>query len=547
MIAKPWKFLIAFFSMSCLGLMISEAPARAQKSNAEALVKEADEAFNQSYDSDKNSTAQTDIAIDRLEFAVAADPPSLIARLQLAYLYVDVFPLGFRQFKEREEFIHKTYQDALSGDPANPVLLWDMAVAEFQAKNYDGSRDWMKKFLAVEPDSRKGNYSLAVIAINLVDNPLRSAREAAKSSGSSADPVSQPLLRASLARKYLPVINEGIEAARKVLALKKDDIQGLTSLRALLYMKSTLLDPAAAISVSSEIASLEPRMDAAREASSADSGSGNGSEVQHPKLTPGEPPPPVDDRFILPPPPPPPAPPTAHKGSEPPYKDLDSDDLVVETRNIPAAIHPNRALVLWMYGQTKHDRGPLTADNPYTCQEHSLGSYNEGSLYLSLADTKTKTFINTVELRNPSWMVTNEDQFKLPYRIAPDPYQVKGELKAEEGTPEFLHLEDYNGDGQPLEVALFNVKDCVETETTILGYSAKQDKVIRYRFLLEKDDAGGGYLNSFWIANLATQKADEPGHWKYEIDRRATDGFVEVIDLRFDSAQEIFRGTISKK
>ncbi|HMD41398.1 MAG TPA: hypothetical protein VKH15_19070 [Candidatus Acidoferrum sp.] len=546
MIAQRWKFLCVFW----LGLLLAAAPARAQKSNAEALVKQADEAFNQGYDPGKNSEMQSEIAIDRLEFAVAADPQSLIARLQLAYLYVDSFPMGFRQMKERREFVLKTYQDALSGDPANPVLLWDMAVAEFQAHHFDEARDWMKKFLAVDPNSRKGNFSLAAIALNLVDNPLRAARQSAKASSSGADSVSEPLLRAGLARKYLPVINEGIEAARKVLSLKNEDMDGLIALRSLLYVKSTVLDPAAAISVSSEIAALEPRMDAARKASSGESGSSSGSPIQHPQLNPGEPPPPADERFVLlPAPPPPPAPPsTEHKGPEPPYKDLDADDQVIETRNIPPAVHPNRAFVLWMGEQTKHDRGPLTPDNPYTCQDHSLGSYNEGSVYLSLADTKTRTFINTVELRDPNWIAASTEKFKLPYRIAPDPYQVKGELTAGEGTPEFLHPEDYNGDGQPIEVAFFNVKDCVETEATILGYSPKQDKVIRYRFILEKEEAsGGGYLNSFWIANLTSQKPDDLGHWKYEIDRRAADGFMEVIELHYDPAQEVFRGTISKK
>jgi hypothetical protein len=351
-------------------------------------------------------------------------------------------------------------------------------------------------------------------------------------------------VRTSLGRKFLPQINEGIEAARKTLSLKGHEVDALTVLRELLDLKSTVSDPAAAIRLSSEIAALDPRIEAvraARDAAPAD---------ELPRLKPDQPPPPLDESLLKLPPPLPPLAPTSasSKSLDPPYKDLGSDDHVIENVNIPATVHPNRALVLWMYGQTKHDRGPLKPDKPYTCQEHSMGSYYQGQVYLSLADTKTKTFLNTIELQDPARFGTDDYDSKLPYRIAPDPYRVKGELKEGEGTPEFLHLEDYNGDGQPLEVALFNAKHCVETEATILGYSAKQDRVLRYRFLLEKDEAmGGGYLNLFWIANLISQKPDEPGHWKYEIDRRATDGFVEVIDLRYDPAQEIFRGKISRK
>jgi len=533
----------------CAGLLLPVPPALAQKSNAEALIHEADEAFNQRNDSGKNSGTQTDIAIDRLEFALAADPQSLTARLRLAYLYLDSLPTEFLHKNERTDFVLKTYRDALAADSGNPVLLWDMAVAEFQAKNCPEARDWMKKYLDVEPESSKGNTALAQISQCLVDQPLHDARAALRTS-SGSDPVASAALRQTLGRKYLPTLNEGIAAARKSLSIKSEEVQALSALRALLYLKATLLDTSSAISLSSEVSSLDTRIEEARVAQKAAIETSKGPLVEPAKFTPGEPPPPADELLVemLPPPPPPPPPSREPKRAAPPYKDLSSSDVVVETRNVPAAVHPNRVLVLWMSEPSKHDRGPLSPEKPYTCQEHSLGSYYQGRLYLSLADTQTKTFLNTIELQDPAKYGTDEYDSRLPYRIAPDPYRVSGELKDGEGKPEFLHLEDYNGDGQSLEVALFNAKDCAETQATILGYSAKRDRAVRYRFILEKNESmGGGYLNLFWIGNLIPQKPDEPQHWKYEIDRRASDGFIEVIELRYDPAEEIFRGKVSRK
>lgn len=536
-----------FLCLLGLGLGLAAAPAFAQKSDAEELIREGDAAFNQGFESDKNDVVQNEIAIDRFEFAVAADPQSLTARLRLAYVYLEDWTTGFEHKRERSAFLRKTYQDALASDPGNTALLWDLAVVEFQTSQFDDSRKWMRKLLVADPSSLKGHRGLAIIAVVQSELPLRTARVAAGFEYNQPDPLPDAAVRAQLRKKYLAGIDEGIAAARAALVLKADDIDSLEALQLLLTQKSTLSDAAQASLISDEIATLKQSIEAARAAGGPESS----SRAEERKLRPGQPPPPVEESaMLLPPPPPPPPPPSAKPVEEPPYKDMDPDEILIETRDIPAAVHPHRALVLrlWMDKPNKHERGPLTAQNPYACYEKSLGSYYEGKVQLSLADTQTKRFINTIDLEFPGQVGTGEYDFKLPYRIAPGPYHVAEKLVAGEGKPEFLHLEDYNGDGQALEAAFFQAQDCVETLATLVGYSPKQDKVIQYRFILEKDPAsGGGYVNTYWVGNLLSEKPDQPGHWKYAIDHRAMGGGMEQFEIRYDPAGEIFRGTVAGK
>ena len=220
---------------------------------------------------------------------------------------------------------------------------------------------------------------------------------------------------------------------------------------------------------------------------------------------------------------------------------LPAGSTVIETKELTAGAHPNRSLVLWMLHPKKNDRGPLTDDNPYTCPEQTLGSYYQGATRISLVDTQTKTVINTIKLSSDE-----SDVFNIPYRIQPSPlYHVNETLVRGEGRPELLHLEDYNGDGQPLEAAFFEAEACMGLATTLIGYSPKQDKVIQYHVILKTPgDSGGGQTDNVWVDYLFSEKPVRPGYWKYEIDYRGRAGTLDRYEVRYDPAAEVFRGSL---
>ena len=223
------------------------------------------------------------------------------------------------------------------------------------------------------------------------------------------------------------------------------------------------------------------------------------------------------------------------------YEGLPKDAFIVETKELPDGAHPNRALVLWMLHPEKHDRGPLSEENPYACPEATQGSYFLGPTRISLADTSAGRLLNTVKLDS-----RGSDKFAVPYRIRPEGaylsyYHVPPPLTHGEGKPELLDLRDYDGDGEALEVAFFSAETCMVLGTTLIGYSKRQDMVMQYWVELTH---GGKREFCKWVDYLFAKSPQHPGYWKYEIDYRGRSGYLDQYEIRYDPALERFYGTL---
>jgi hypothetical protein len=147
--------------------------------------------------------------------------------------------------------------------------------------------------------------------------------------------------------------------------------------------------------------------------------------------------------------------------------------LIIETRFVKA----NRALVLWMLNPKRVPRD--VPDELYTCPEETRGSYYSGPTRVSLVNTRTRSIINTAEIREDY----NEgaDEFDLPYKIhSGSYYHVEGVRTGREGKPTIMWLRGYNGDGKALEFALFDAQAWMGLQPTLIGYSESQDRVIQY-------------------------------------------------------------------
>ena len=216
-----------------------------------------------------------------------------------------------------------------------------------------------------------------------------------------------------------------------------------------------------------------------------------------------------------------------------PSSSIPENAVVIERARVPATVHPNRELLLWMISPVRHDRGVLSENNPYTCPEQTLGSYYSGPTRLSLLDTRSGRVINTIKLMSP--IADGVDEFSVPYRILSGLYYlVPGVPKGREGKPSLLKLRDLNGDGIAAETAFFEAESCMGLQTTLIGFSVAQDKVIQYPAEIEETDfeqkINGDRLGQrrrsgkpkaevqVWIDYLFSEKPVRPGHWKYKID-----------------------------
>jgi hypothetical protein len=223
---------------------------------------------------------------------------------------------------------------------------------------------------------------------------------------------------------------------------------------------------------------------------------------------------------------------------------LPPDALIIEEQSLAAKGYPHRAVFLWMIKPEKHPN-EYEANDPYTCPDETRGSYFYGPTRVSLIDKSTGHIINTVEVKQE--YEEGEDSFYIPYAIRKGYYyKVEGKPKeGEEAKPKIMWLSDYNGDGMALEFALFDALACMGLQTTLIGYSPSQDRVIQYLIRLEIDDEGKADLEeSHWADYLFNKKPISTGYWKYEIDYRGRGGSLCKYEIRYNERLERFEGKL---
>lgn len=213
---------------------------------------------------------------------------------------------------------------------------------------------------------------------------------------------------------------------------------------------------------------------------------------------------------------------------------------ILEVRPVPSHAHPNRGLVLWMQNPQRHPREG-DPDEPYTCPEETQGSYWSGPAFVSLVNLKTKKVLDTLAIKTGE----EGEAIDLPYQIhAGSYYLVEHPGKFKEGRPTLLNLRDLNGDGRAQEFVLYEAEACMGLETTLLGYSEKQDKVIQYPIVLTTEtDTSSETDTQLWADYLFSKKPVAPGHWRYAIDYTGRGGCVDAYDVRYDPETESFIGT----
>jgi hypothetical protein len=234
----------------------------------------------------------------------------------------------------------------------------------------------------------------------------------------------------------------------------------------------------------------------------------------------------------------------AYALAQPAARGLPKGAVVVETRKLYSASHGNRELVLWMLNPKKNPNG-YAPDDTYSCPDYSRGSYYSGPTHVSLLDPVTNRIINTINVSEG--YEDGTDSFDLPYAIRRGYYyRVAAATKnGIEARPTIMWLRDYNGDGKAFEFALFDAVACMGLQTTLIGYSEKQDRVIQYPIKLDViEGAKRSHRVTPWADYLFNKKAIRPGYWKYEIDYRGRAGSLDKWEVRYNPLKEQFEGKL---
>ncbi len=218
-------------------------------------------------------------------------------------------------------------------------------------------------------------------------------------------------------------------------------------------------------------------------------------------------------------------------------KAIPKSAIILETQFVA----PKRKLILWMMNPVKHQNETPESDI-YTCPEVTRGSYYTGKVRVTLVNLKSNKIINTLEVKGDE---DKSDEIDIPYAIrGGNYYKVPNPSKTKERKPQIMWLKDYNGDGKAQEFALFDALACMGLQTTLVGYSAKKDRVIQYPIELKSSD---GFQNTFWLDYLFSQKPVKKGVWSYQSDYRGRGGTLDKIKMRYDRTKEKFFGSIDSQ
>jgi len=226
-------------------------------------------------------------------------------------------------------------------------------------------------------------------------------------------------------------------------------------------------------------------------------------------------------------------------------KGLPKGAVVIETRKLLSPSHPGRTLVLWMINPKKNPTG-YAPDEIYACPDQTRGSHYSGPTRVSLVNSATRNIMSTVKVS--SIYEDGGDSFDLPYAIRKgNYYRVEGPVReGVEARPTILWLKDYNGDGKPFEFALFEAEACMGLQTTLIGYSDKQDRVIQYPIKLEVIERSTHSTSvTPWADYLFSKKPLRPGFWRYEIDYRGRAGSLDKWEVRYNALKEQFEGRLT--
>jgi hypothetical protein len=217
--------------------------------------------------------------------------------------------------------------------------------------------------------------------------------------------------------------------------------------------------------------------------------------------------------------------------------------VILETGKLPAVA--DRTIVLWMLKPEKH---PYTSGEIYSCVDRTRGSYYTGVLNVSLVNSATNQLINTLTVEPAP--DGEEKTLDIPYSIRAEEscYKVPGASGKKDGKPKIIDLVDMNGDGKAQEFVLYDAQNCMLLYTSLIGYSARQDKVIQYPVQLNIRDTKEKSASELrkWVVGLFSRKRGRAGCFKYEVDFTGREGPLEKFEVKYNPGREMFTGTLQR-
>lgn len=189
--------------------------------------------------------AKFQAAIEHFKSSVQLDPSLINARLYLATAYAQQYVPGGdseENVKTGQQAID-AFQDVLRLDPKNTTALASIGQIYYNMKNFDKAKEFQRKRIQVEPNNPEPYYWIGVIdwaeAFQRDGKVRKKLNLMTPDKGGNLPPLPEKY-RAQLEKENSQVVDEGIDALNKAIALKPNDFNSMAYLNLLYRQKADL-------------------------------------------------------------------------------------------------------------------------------------------------------------------------------------------------------------------------------------------------------------------------------------------------------------------
>jgi len=160
-------------------------------------------------------------AVENFKTAVELDPTFATARLYLATAYMQQYipgadsPDNMKMAGAAKE----QFEKVLEQDKNNELAMASIASLYFNEKKLDDAEQWYQKLVSVNPKNKEAYYTLGVIAWTKTFQPRMEARAKIGMKPEDPGPIKDKKVRAEVAAKNGPIVDEGIKNLDTALKL----------------------------------------------------------------------------------------------------------------------------------------------------------------------------------------------------------------------------------------------------------------------------------------------------------------------------------------
>lgn len=188
-------------------------------------------------------SAQYPEAVEHFKRAVELQPDFAVARLYLATAYMQQYIPGANSPEnvQMAQAAHDQFMKVLEQTPKDKVAIASIASLYLNQQKWDDAQQWYEKLIAVDPNNAEAYYSIGFIAWSRWYPELGKAK-AALNMKPEEGPIKDKKVKEELKAKYLPIVDAGLAALDKSLAINPEYDDAMAYENLLVREKADLAD-----------------------------------------------------------------------------------------------------------------------------------------------------------------------------------------------------------------------------------------------------------------------------------------------------------------